>query len=439
MRHTRRSFLKTSVAGGGFPTIVPSSVFGFDGQTPPNNRVSIGLIGCGSRSKAAYDYRDCPQSEVVAVCDPNREKRLVRAADFGPGCANYNDFRELLARKDIDAVHIATGDHWHVPISLRAARAGKDCYTEKPLGLTIEQCFATREIVDKHHRIFQYGTQNRSLAQLRLGLELVLNGHIGEVKEIYAWCPPGLSGGSPTPELPVPDGFDYDLWLGPAPCAPFCFDRCIAGGARKGIFHIYDYAIGFIAGWGAHPIDQVQWWADTLHLGIPTQYEGTGVVPTQGLYNTVTTFDLTCTYPSGLKLRFVDGQTARQKKSIPNIDELTFDHGSLFLGERGWVAVSRGAWKVFPEKLFKNARNPGQVRLKVSKSHPVNFVESIVAREQPISDLKTAISSDVICHLADICIRTGRPIQWDPAKETIVGDAEAVAMMRRPMREPWTL
>ncbi|UCD58338.1 MAG: Gfo/Idh/MocA family oxidoreductase, partial [Candidatus Hydrogenedentota bacterium] len=182
---SRRDVLKNgsfiaAVAVAG-PNIVPSSVFG---ASAPSNRVNIGVIGCGNRSKVVIDYVDYEKSQIVAVADPIKERRLIRKKQAG-GCDDYNDFRELLARDDVDAVHISTADHWHVPISLAAARAGKDMYTEKPLGISIEQDQAAREIVDKHRRIFQYGTQNRSLAQLRMGLELVLNGHIGKVKEVY--------------------------------------------------------------------------------------------------------------------------------------------------------------------------------------------------------------------------------------------------------------
>ena len=169
---------------------------------------------------------------------------------------------------------ISTPDHWHVPVSLAAAKAGKDMYTEKPLAISIEQDIAARAIVDKYNRVFQYGAQQRSLLHVRVGIELVLNGHIGDVEEIYVWAPNGESGGSATPVLPVPEGFNYDLWLGPAPMAPFCHDRCLEQSARNGIFHIYDYAIGFIAGWGAHPVDMLQWWADNAGLEtIPVHYE----------------------------------------------------------------------------------------------------------------------------------------------------------------------
>ena len=439
MGMTRRGFLGGAIATGaavGFPSIVPATALGKDGKAAPSDRVNIGLIACGNRSGAANAYIKHAKAQIVAVCDPIRERRLKKKAKCG-NCADYNDFRDLLARDDVDAVHVSTADHWHVPISLAAARAGKDMYTEKPLGISIEQCLAARQIGRKHERIFQYGTQNRSMAQLRLGLQLALNGHIGEIKEVHVWCPPGASGGSASPILSVPEGYDYDMWLGPAPKTPFCKDRSVNQGPRNGIFHIYDYAIGFIAGWGAHPMDQTQWWADTLGLGIPVRYEGAGKIPTEGLFNTLTHWDMKCTYANGLVMRFMDRDTAREKNAT--IKQTGFGHGTLLVGDKGWVAVTRGGWKVHPEPLYKEAKDPGKVLLQVSGSHTDDFVDAVLGRTQPVSNLESAVRSDIICHLCDITVRTGRPITWDPKKETIVGDPEAAKRISRPMRKPWTL
>jgi predicted dehydrogenase len=313
-------------------------------------------------------------------------------------------------------------------------------YTEKPLALTIEQDLAARDIARKHHRIFQYGTQNRSLVQVRMGTELVLNGHIGDIKEIYVWCPQGESGGSATPVIPVPEGYDYEMWLGPAPEKPFCTDRCLVQSGRNGIFHIYDYAIGFIAGWGAHPLDQLQWWADQAGMGIPVTYEGTGKIPGEGLFDTVTHWDMQCTYQNGLKMRFVDNETARAEKIIPYIEEMPgFYHGTMYVGTEGWITVTRSGWKVFPESLYKKGKEPGAIHLIESLNHRENFIDAVLNRQEPISPLESAVYSDLISQLSDICIRTGRKITWDPEKETIVGDDTARAMISRPMRKPWTL
>jgi len=432
----RRDVLKTALTVGavaGFPTIIPSSARGQNGTVPPSDRVNIGVIGCGSQSRAATAYHRYEKSQIVAVCDPIKERRLKKASEWG-GCDDYNDFRDLLARKDIDAVHIATPDHWHIPLSLAAAHAGKDVYCEKPLGISIDQNLASRQIVEKYKRVFQYGAQQRSMQHLRMGLELVLNGHIGNVQEIYVWAPKGESGGSATPVLPVPAGTDYDLWLGPAPDAPYCKDRI------KGRFHIYDYAIGFIAGWGAHPLDQLQWWADKIDLGIPVEYKGHGSIGAGGLHNTITHWNMACTYANGVTMRFMDNQTALSNKRIPHINQLQkFQNCTMFIGTKGAVALSRSGWVVLPEEIRQMAKDPGSVRLKQSKQHQQNFVDSVISREQPVAPLDSAVRSDIISHMSDLCIRTGETLRWDPVKETVVGSPDTVKMMHRPMRAPWTL
>jgi predicted dehydrogenase len=440
---SRRTMIRKTAAAGaaiGFPTFIPAMALGKSGKAAASERVNIGVIACGSRSGVTSEYKDYAKSQVVAVCDPITERRLQKKEQFG-NCADYNDFRDLLSQSDVDAVHISTPDHWHVPISLAAARAGKDMYTEKPLGISVEQCLAAREISNKHNRIFQYGTQNRSMAQVRMGTELVLNGHIGEVQKVYVWCPQGEFGGSLQP-TPVPKGFDYDMWLGPAPQAPFCADRCLTQNQYNGIYHIYDYAIGFIAGWGAHPMDQLQWWADQIDLGVPVKYSGVGTLPMSGLFNTITHWDVTCTYANGLQLLFMDNATARHTANhnkIPHLNDMRFSHGTLYQGTEGWVAVTRGGWKVYPESLYDRAKDPGAIQLIAGENHQQNFIDAVLGRKQPISDLQSAMRSDMICHLSEISIRIGREINWDPQKETITGDPEAHKRMFRDMRAPWTL
>jgi len=436
---SRRSFIKqTGLLGAaiGFPTILPNSVLGRNGEIPPSEKVNVGLISCGNRSGFAVNYHTYEKSQIIAVCDPRKDRRLISKKQYG-NCDDYNDFRDLLAREDIDAVHISTADHWHVPIALAAAKAGKDMYTEKPLGISIEQDIAARDIVDKYNRVFQYGAQQRSMVQVRMGIELVLNGHIGDVKEIYVWAPRGKSGSSATPVIPVPEGFDYDLWLGPAPDAPFSQDRCLAPAVRNGIFHTYDYAIGYIAGWGAHPMDMMQWWADNDgRATIPVQFKGSGKVGIGGLFNTLTHWDVECKYADGLPMYFMDDHTINAKKPHPGAEG---SHGTLFVGSKGWVRVSRASWKVSDEKLYRKGKNPGEKRLEVSTNQVHNFVDSVISRKQPVDNLHSAIRSDIICHLSDICIREGRKITWDNEKETIINDPEAAKRMSRPMRAPWSL
>ncbi len=436
---SRRRFIQTAAVAGaaiGFPTIIPSRALARGGKASPNEKVQVALLGCGSRSGYAANYAGYEKSAVVAVCDPVRERRLQRKQQFG-GCADYADFREVLARPDVDAVHITTQDHWHVPLAILAARAGKDLYCEKPLGISIEQDLRSREIVDRHGRIFQYGAQQRSLAQVRMGIEVVLNGHIGEVTQAYIWAPHGESGGAPA-ETPVPEGFDYEMWLGPAPRAPCCADRCLhSGSSRNGIFHIYDYAIGFVAGWGAHPADMLQWWLDQSgRPKMPVSCEAKGTIPAEGLFNTLTHWDARFEYPGGLTMRFLDDQTAAREKPHPGV---AGGHGTLFVGSEGWVRVSRDGWEFSSEAIRRQAKDAGPKKLPVSRDQIQNFVDGVLSRQQPVDDLHSAVRSDILCHLVDISVRRGRKIAWDDRRETIAGDREARAMMSRTLRPPWTI
>ena len=440
---SRRKFLRNSigvVGALGFPTIIPSTALGKDGKAAPSERVLIGLISCGDRSRAAAQYLVGGQAEIVALADPNKQAVRGWVVDVlkDRKVREYSDFRQLLD-SEVDAVHIATGDHWHVPASLLAARAKKHIYVEKPLGLSIEQCLACREITEEHKTVVQYGTQNRSILYVRAGIELVLNGHIGEIKEIYVFAPHGEAGGSATPVLPVPDGFDYEMWLGPAPVSPFCHDRVLTKGPRNGIYHIHDYAIGFIAGWGAHPYDQLQWWLDEMKIGLPTHIEATGTIPTEGLFNTVTHWDAILTYSGLPKVRFSDDQSIL--KHLPKLDGLMpADHGTLFVGSEGWLYFHRNGFQASSRELLAKHKDPGPRRvINAGASHQDNFLDAILGKNKVVSPLDSAIRSDICCHLSEIAIRTGKPLDWDAQNHTIIGNPAAVPLMRRAMREPWNV
>ncbi|MCX6624428.1 MAG: Gfo/Idh/MocA family oxidoreductase [Acidobacteria bacterium] len=463
---TRRRFL-TSALGGPLaaPQILRASA------TPPSDRVTVALIGSGGRgvgeSKSYFQFDNC---EIVAVCDVQETRRTQakqlfeklyaeRKPGYQGGIRAYNDFREVLNRKDIDAVYIATADHWHVPITLAALAAGKDCHTEKPLGLTIEHDLAALDAVRKHRRIFQYGTERRSTPDSRHAIELVLNGRIGEVRKIYVVSPGSETGGSAAPVLPVPRGFDYDFWLGPAPESPFCRDRCLESGQRNGIFHIRDYALGFIAGWAAHPLDQVQWWADHSGLAIPVAYEGTGKLPADGLFNCACRWDLRCTYANGLVMHFMDDETYKTKSDAPHPDlareGVNYVHNAaIFVGSKGWVAIAYEKVVTNPAALFGSEIGPNEIHLHKSRladrqvpgrvqsgvaAHHQDWIDSIRTRKPAVSPIESAVHSDLVSQLSDICIRTGRTIHWDPARRTITGDEDARRMMSRPMRKPWML
>ena len=427
-RVSRRTFLKSAAASAGaalaLPTIVPSSVFG---EAAPSKRVALGHIGVGGQGGGLLGgFLGLAEGQTVAVCDPIKERREGCAANVEKhyaaqtekgtykGCKAYNDFREMLARDDIDAVVIATPDHWHVPIALAAVKAGKDIYVEKPLGISVMHDKTLREAVHRYGAVFQYGTQQRCFStHCGFGCELVRNGYIGQLKAVHVVAPDGETGGNPAPQ-PVPPGMDYDLWLGPAPVAPYTHDRVIGTGR----WHIYDYAIGFIAGWGAHPLDIAHWG----YPQIPVEYEGTGLIPTEGLFNTVVHWDVRGRYASGVEFTLKPGG-----------DKTTF------VGTEGWVAPSRGGITAEPASLLSVKIKPDEVHLLQDNHHYRNFLTAVLKRTRPASDIDSAVQSDFISHLGDIAIRTKRKIAWDPKTEQIVGDEQASRMLTRAMRAPWHL
>ena len=426
-RLSRRRFLKGAAAAVATPYVITSTALGQGDVPPASERVAIGHIGVGGQGTGLLGgFLNVPNSRSVAVCDPFKDRREGRAAQIdahygqasGKACAAYRDFHELLARDDIDAVVIATTDHWHMPIGLAAVQAGKDVYIEKPLGLSIQQNQAMRAAVRRYRAVFQYGTQQRSFnTHCAMACELVRNGYLGTIKEIRVGAPGAYQygdGGSTKP-IPVPDGFDYDLWLGPAPVTPYTADRCTCWGS----YYHYDNSIGFIAGWGAHPLDIAHW--GFPHT--PVEYEGTGMIPETGLYNTIFTWNV--------QGRYADG--------TPFLFESSNDNWTTFVGEEGTVTASRGWIKAEPESLLKVKIRPDEIHLLQTNHHYQGFIDCVKSRVDPVSVIESAVQSDMISHLGDIAIRTGCKIQWDPAKEEIVGDRDAARLVSRPMRSPWRL
>jgi len=433
-RIRRRTFLRGAAAmaaGAAFPRIVPASALGAEGIAPPSDRILIGCIGVGGRGQGVCaGLLESPDAQVVAVCDVKPECRAAAQAQaearHGKGsCAAIPDFRDLIARDEIDAVSIASTDHWHVLHALAAVRAGKDIYVEKPLGVSIDELKVLREAVHRYGAVFQFGTQQRSDRLFRHACELALNGRLGKVHTIRVSAPSGYAErtGSRTYEpAPVPAGFDYEMWLGPAPRAPFHPKRVI----NPHWFHIRDYSVGYVAGWGIHHVDIAQWGNGTDRTG-PVEIEGSGVFPSDdGLCDNALTWDVHLEYANGVRLHFTsDGG--------PNA------HGIRFEGTKGWVYVLRGGIDADPKALLEEKFGAGDTRLYASDHHQRNFIECVRSRKETISPIDVAVRSDSICHLADIAMRLGRRLRWDPERETFIGDADANRMLGRPMREPWHL
>ena len=429
---SRREFLKAGAAGcagiSAFPYIIRAGVLGNSSTPPANSRITLGHIGVGGQGGGLLGgFLNLTDCQSVAVCDCFKERREKAAERIkqtyqrrreGTGgyvCDTYTDFRELLARPDIDAVVIATPDHWHVSIALCAVQAGKDIYLEKPMGLSIEQDKLLRSAVRTCGRVFQYGTQQRSFSRhCSFACELVRNGMIGKIKEIRVEAPGGAASGGSVEPIPVPEGLDYDMWLGPAPYRPYTKDRC----THAGSWHCYDNSLGFIAGWGAHPLDVMHWG----YPHIPVEYEGDGFIPTEGLFDAIAKWNIKGRFADGVSFEFKDGPDS-----------------TTFVGEEGWVRASRGDMDAHPKSLLKAKIAPGGIRLFQQGNHHQNFLDAIKKRVDAASDIDSAVQSDFISHLSNIAIRMKRKIRWDTASETILDDTEAQRMAVRPMRSPWTI
>ncbi|MBU4272554.1 MAG: Gfo/Idh/MocA family oxidoreductase [Planctomycetes bacterium] len=413
IRISRRSLLKGAAVAA--PFVIASTALGNADTPPASERVTLGHIGVGGQGGGLFrEFQNCKGMQSVAVADTYKDRREAFARVIKGKI--YGDFRDILARNDIDAVVIATPDHWHVPIAILAAQAKKDAYVEKPLGLTIEQDLACQKVFAENGRVFQYGTMQRSYSYMRFGCELVRSGRIGKVHAIEVTAPAGSAGGS-TKEIPVPTTLNYDLWLGPAPLVPYTADRC----KNPGHFFIHDYSIGYLAGWGAHPLDIMIWGNDSDQAG-PITVEGTGVIPTGGLYDNVCNWDMRIQFGDGVRMTFKPGGDSTK-----------------FIGSDGWVRIWRGGIDAEPKSLLTSKIGPNDVHLIDSPNHYQNFLDSVKSRRPTVSPLDQAVRSDVISQLCDIAVRTKRKITWDSKTTTVVGDAEAAKMMHRDMRAPWTL
>ncbi len=444
---SRRGFLKESAvvtAALGFPYIVPSSALGLAGSVAPSERIVTGSIGVGSMGGGHLrTFLGMPDVHVAAVCDV-RQSAVARAKErvdgrYGDsGCAGYGDFRELLARDDIDAIVNATPDHWHVLIGLEAARNGKDMYYEKPFGMSVEEGKVLRGEIQRTGCVFQFGTQQRSSYNFRFACELARNKKIGELRTVVlggvgGW---GREDVPPEPEPmpePVPAGFDYDMWLGPAPWAPYSERRC-----SRSWGSIRDYSLGGLGGaWGVHDVDIAQWVCDADDSG-PTEVEGTGEVPSDGLATVVTRWTVRHRYANGVEMLHMDAKAVRDYMKDNGYPELPW-MGVMFIGSEGWVFASRRSIFAKPSALLRTALGPDDRRLYFSNNHARNFIDCVRSRRRTICPVESAVRSDTVCHLDDMTIRLGRKLRWDPVKEEVVGDDEANRMLSYSMRAPWHL
>jgi predicted dehydrogenase len=435
----RRQFLKaaagTAAGAIAFPYFVPSSALGKAGTIAPSNRVIVGCIGVGGQGTGVMqNFLHQDIARVVAVCDvkANRRQAAKNRVDQHYGnsaCTEYHDFRELLARDDIDAVMIASTDHWHVLHSLAAARAGKDIYLEKPMGLSLAEDQALRAACHSYGTVFQFGTQQRSDWKFRFACELALNQRVGKVHTINVLSPSSVAGGSMKP-APVPEWLDYDFWLGPAPYKPYTEDRC----SNKLWWFHSDYAIGWIAGWGVHPLD-ILLWGGGKDLAGKVELEGSGTFPADGFCDTATDWRVVLKYDSGIIVNYAGGPQPEEWRQRYGPDR----HGVGFEGTDGWVHVNRGHIVAHPKSLLESVIAPNEINLYKSNHHVRNFLDCVKSRAETVCPIDEAVRADIVCHLSDITIRTQRRIKWDPEREIIVDDPQASRMLTRSMRSPWRL
>jgi predicted dehydrogenase len=454
---SRRGFLQRSLGtltvGAGLPAWYAREVLAFEQQpqerkAAANDRIVMGAIGIGSpqsRGRAiAGDALRSGKGNVayVAVCDVDARHRKSAVAFLQKSnqedVKEYHDFRELLDRKDINAVTIATPDHWHALVALEALRKGKDVYCEKPLTLTVAEGQAIVKAVQQTGRIFQVGSQQRSDNRFRLACELVRNGRIGKIQRVETRI--GSNPASPSiPKVDPPKELDWNFWLGPTPMVDYVeltqgrntYTRC-----HYEFRWWYDYSGGKMTDWGAHHNDIAQWGLGMDASG-PIAVEAEGAEPSKepNSYNCHPTFKVTYTYANGTQLVCSHGQL----EGAADAKERGHGNGVLFVGEEGkWIFVSRGQIAASDKKLIEEPLPGNATRLYVSPSHMGNFLACLRSRQPTICTAEIGHRSVTVCHIGVIALRTGKKLRWDPVKEQF-DDAGANKWLSRPMRSPWKL
>jgi hypothetical protein len=454
---TRRAFLGQTICASGavaLPWIVPAAVRGESGNAAPSGRIAVGLVGHGCMGRGhLHRLAGDREVQVLAVCDVDRVRReegrqyveqTYAARNPGgsyQGCAAYNDYRELLARPDIDAVVIVTPDHWHALLATDAVRAGKDVYCEKPISITVRQGRELVETVRRYGRIFQTGTQYRSIPTIRQVCEFVRGGGLGKVKSVFTlWgkLGGGLAADSYVPlpfalaAEPVPDGLDWDLWVGPAPWQPYnrAYHRNPVPGVVPWAFH-EDFGAAAVTWYHSHAADVIQY-ALGMETGGPVEF----IHPSSGTYPT-----LTCRYANGTLLHLVEnwGQVKDLYHAVPATARLEGNFGGVFVGERGWVTsmstggpVEGGPPELFDEMKLKTREvNIGE------NNHHANWFDCIRTRRPPSCPEELGHRSASLGHLTIIAYKLQRSLRWDPEREEFPGADAANRLLSRSMRSPW--
>lgn len=399
----------------------------------------MGLIGLGSMGmRHVKGFLQEDSCRILAVCDVDAGRRAeaVRQVNqhYGNGdCARYNDFQDLTARDDIDTLCISVPDHWHSICAITGIRAGKDIYGEKPLALTIAEGQAMVEAVRRYNRVWQTGSWQRSTSHFRFACELVRNERIGKLQGVEVGIGHGYKPGpgeptafriDPQPGTCVPEGFDYEMWLGPAPWAPYTEKRC-----HWNFRWILDYSGGQVTDWGAHHIDIAHWGMGCDDTG-PVEVAGKGVFPEDGLWDAAVDYDFKCKYENGVTMCVGSNNY--------------YPQGIRFIGQRGWIHVTRGGLDAHPKRLLKERIGPEELHLSRPsgdnrQGHRRDFLDCVKTRAQTISPIEVGHRSVIVAHLGNIAMLLGRKIRWSPEREQIIGDSTASRMLSKAMRSPWRL
>ena len=439
---SRRAFIKragilTTGAVAGLPLIVSA---GATGRSSPCSRIALGMIGFGRQAKHANlkPFLTSPDVQVVAVCDVdswrlNQGREEIDDYYGGLGasgvfhsCAGYRDYRELLAREDIDAVIISTPDHWHATMSIDAAKAGKDVSCEKPITLTLHEGRLICDAIRQYSRIFITDTEVRSVRTFQRACELVLNGRIGRLRKIKSGVPhEHVVAAQAEPATPPPAELDYDMWLGPAPVAPYSEERVHNRNdlnSRPGWMQVRDYCDGMICNWGTHLNDIVQWGNGTELTG-PVEIEARGRYAEHDLFNVLVDFEADYRYASGVSLNY--------KMDRPFV---------RFEGDEGWIEADYSTLKASDERLLKVRPKPEEIHLPLI-SEKRDFIECIKTRRRPVIDAEVGHRTTSLCHLAHISIQLGgAKLRWDPDHEIFINNVRAEELKcRQAMRPPWKL
>lgn len=434
IRDERRTFLKKSALAAVAPMFVPAAIFG---KNAPSNRITIGMIGTGRQgvNPNLAQFLKQTDAQVVAVCDVDRwrmaeARRQVDAAysqRFGKdyqGCREHADFREILARRDVDAVMISTPDFWHVPMGVLAARAGKHFAIEKPLSISIAQGRALAAEVKQHGVITRIDSEFRSLRPFNRLVELARNGRLGKIHTVRIGLPTETEPVPPQPDMPVPPELDYEMWLGPMPRVPYTEKRVHGRHdlkARPNWMRISDYANGMIANWGAHLFDVAQWALDTETTG-PVAVTGKGEF-SQGLWNTIRTFEITYTYANGIVM------TARTDKPYLRLE-----------GSEGWAQTDypNTFTASRPEWLSYRAEK-GELDLSGTLEDKADFLQAVRTGQPSLEPIEIGHRTITIAQMGLIAATLGYPLKWDPAAERF-NDNAANAMAKGPeLRAPWNV